>query len=69
MSSMSLSNNQKNELLFVGFNQDYGESKYESWASLGEKSRDVKLDSSFSIFGEQNVSSVLALRARQRECT
>ena len=25
MSSMSLSNNQKNELLFVGFNQDYGE--------------------------------------------
>eukprot|EP00903_Cladosiphon_okamuranus_P020742 g19047.t1 len=24
MSSMSLSNNQKNELLFVGFNQDYG---------------------------------------------
>lgn len=25
MSNMSLSNNQKNELLFVGFNQDYGE--------------------------------------------
>ena len=25
MSSMSLSNNQRNELLFVGFNQDYGE--------------------------------------------
>lgn len=28
MSSMSLSNNQKNELLFVGFNQDYGELAY-----------------------------------------
>lgn len=24
MSSMSLSSNQKNELLFMGFNQDYG---------------------------------------------
>lgn len=25
MSCIALSNNQKNELLFVGFNQDYGE--------------------------------------------
>lgn len=30
MSCMALSNNQKNELLFVGFNQDYGASRHAS---------------------------------------
>lgn len=28
MSCIALSNNQKNELLFVGFNQDYGKSLF-----------------------------------------
>ncbi len=66
---MSLSNNQKNELLFVGFNQDYGEWRVEKLGFVRRGGPDVNLTLKFFNFRRTEVSSVQSKSLRAPGCT